>query len=253
MLSQEQRERFERNILIPGIGEAGQERLLRASVCIVGLGGLGSSAALYLAAAGVGRLGLVDSDVLELSTLQRQVVHTTDRIGMSKTESAAITLGALNPEVELQTVQMRVTGENAAELLSAYDVVVEATDNFAAKFLINDTCLECQKPFTTAGILALAGQMMFVVPGQTPCLRCAVPVEPLGVPTTNELGVLGAVPGVLGSLEALAAIRYLAGVWNPQPDGSGAVLSIDGESLRWRTTPLPRNPRCRCAPLWSSA
>ncbi len=253
MLSQEQRERYQRNILIPGFGESGQERLLDASVCIIGLGGLGSSAALYLAAAGVGRLGLIDSDTLELSNLQRQVLHATDRLGMSKARSAEMTLRALNPGLTLQTVQTRVTGENAASLFSAYDLVVEATDNFAAKFLINDVCLECRTPFATAGILALAGQMMFVVPGKTPCLRCAVPVEPLGVPTTGELGVLGAVPGVLGSLEALAALRFLAGMWQPAADGSGAVLSVEGESLRWRTTRLPRNPSCRCATLWSTS
>ena len=251
MLTQEQKERYQRNILIPGIGEAGQERLLNASVCIIGLGGLGSSAALYLAAAGVGRLGLVDSDVLELSNLQRQVLHTTDRLGTTKTQSAEETLRALNPEIRLQSAQMRVSEDNAADLLSAYDLVLEATDNFEAKFLINDVCLEYRKPFATAGILALSGQSMFVVPGQTPCLRCAIPVVPRGVPTSSEQGVLGAVPGVLGSLEAMAAIRYLAGLWNPQPDGAGAVHSIDGEALRWRTTRLPRNPRCRCAPLWS--
>ena len=177
MLSQEQRERYQRNILIPGFGESGQERLLDASVCIIGLGGLGSSAALYLAAAGVGRLGLIDSDTLELSNLQRQVLHATDRLGMSKARSAEMTLRALNPGLTLQTVQTRVTGENAASLFSAYDLVVEATDNFAAKFLINDVCLECRTPFATAGILALAGQMMFVVPGKTPCLRMSTGIS----------------------------------------------------------------------------
>ncbi|HOD49674.1 MAG TPA: HesA/MoeB/ThiF family protein [Candidatus Hydrogenedentes bacterium] len=252
MLSQEQRERYERNILVPGIGESGQRRLLDAGVCIVGLGGLGSAAALYLAAAGLGRLGLVDPDVLELSNLQRQVVHTTARLGMNKAESAAMTLRALNPDCGLQVMPVRITKDNAPGLLTAYDVVVEATDSFSAKFLVNDVCLEYGKPFATAGILALSGQMMFVVPGRTPCLRCAVSDEPLGVPTTNEQGVLGAVPGVLGSLEALAVVRYLAGLWKPQSDGAGAVHSIDGENLRWRTTRLPRNTKCCCAPSWSS-
>jgi adenylyltransferase/sulfurtransferase len=253
MLTQKQKERYNRNILIPGIGEAGQERLMDASVCIIGLGGLGSSAALYLAAAGIGRLGLVDSDVLELSNLQRQVLHNTDRLGMAKTESAKETLGLLNPEISLQSVQTRVTEDNAADLLSAYDLVIEATDNFDTKFLINDVCVEYRKPLATAGILALSGQAMFVVPGQSPCLRCAVPVEPLGLPTTGEQGVLGAVPGILGSLEAMAAIRFLAGLWKPQPGGAGAIYSLDGESLRWRSTCLPRNPKCRCAPLWSTS
>lgn len=253
MLNQEQRERYQRNILIPGFGESGQQRLLNASVCIVGLGGLGSPVAFYLAAAGVGRLGLIDSDILELSNLQRQVLHTTERLGMSKAHSAEITLRALNPELILETAQVRVTEENAVDLFSEYDFVVEATDNFEAKFLINDACLTCRKPFTTAGILALSGQMMFVVPGKTPCLRCAVPEEPQGVPTTGELGVLGAIPGVLGSLEALAAIRFLAGLWDPARDGSGDVFSMDGELLRWQATRLPRNPSCPCATLWSAS
>lgn len=246
MLSEDQRKRYERNILVPGIGEAGQRRLLDASVCIVGLGGLGSASALYLATAGVGHLALIDSDVVELSNLQRQVLHTTGRLGMNKTESAEIALRALNPEIQLEPVQLRLTADNADDLLPACDAVVEATDSFAAKFLINDVCVKHGKPFATAGILALGGQAMFVVPGQTPCLRCAVPAEPEGLPTTSDQGVLGAVPGILGSLEAMAVIRFLAGLWKPHPDGTGAIHSIDGESMHWRTTRFPRNPKCLC-------
>jgi adenylyltransferase/sulfurtransferase len=246
MVTSKQRKRYERNILVPGIGESGQQRLLDATVSIVGLGGLGSAAALYLAAAGVGKLTLIDSDAVELSNLQRQVVHTTDRLGMNKAESARIALRALNPEIELEPVQLRLTADNADDLLPACDVVVEATDNFAAKFLINDVCVKHGTPFATAGILALGGQAMFVVPGQTPCLRCAVPAEPEGLPTTSEQGVLGAVPGILGSFEAMAVIRYLVGLWKPHPDGTGAIHSIDGDSMHWRTTRLPQNPTCFC-------
>lgn len=248
----DRRARYERNILIPGIGEAGQERLARARVCVVGLGGLGGSAAYYLAAAGVGHMTLVDSDRVELSNLQRQILHTTDRLGYWKTESAELTLRALNPEARIQTVQTRLTSDNAGELLSAFDAVIEATDNYEAKFLINDTCIEHGVPFATAGILALSGQCLFVVPGKSACLRCLTPNPPTGVPTTGELGVLGAVPGMLGSLETFETVRYLVGLWRPRRDGRGALHSVDGDTMRLHTMEAPRRPDCRCAPSWSN-
>jgi len=250
-LSSEQRVRYDRNISIPGFGEEGQERLLRSRVLIVGLGGLGSPVAFYLAAAGVGTLGLLDSDVLELSNLQRQVLHTTARLGEPKAASAHETLAPLNPDVRFQTLGTRLTEDNAGEIFAEYDVVVECSDNFPTKFLINDMCLTHRKPFATAGILSLSGQGLFVVPGRSPCLRCAVPEPPHGVPTTAELGVLGAVPGVLGSLEALEVIRYLIGLWKPQPDGRGLLHSVNGDAMRLSTMRIPRRPDCRCAPLWS--
>lgn len=245
--TQEQRARYERNLLIPGLGEAGQERLAAARVAIVGLGGLGSPVALYLAAAGVGTLGLFDSDVIELSNLQRQVLHSTPRLGQPKIDSAAETLRALNPEVRLHTSQMRISRENAEDTLSAYDAVVEATDNFESKYVINDACVALGKPFATAGILALSGQAMYVVPGQTACLRCAVPHVPQGVPTTGQLGVLGAVPGILGSLEAMEIIRWIIGCWKPQPNGSGLLHRVDGETMRLHTMRIPRRADCSCA------
>ncbi len=248
-LTHEEQERYGRNILIPGIGIEGQERLRAAHVAVVGLGGLGSPAALYLAAAGVGTLGLFDFDRVELSNLQRQVLHTTDRVGTAKAASAAVTLGALNPGVTLEPAETRVTEENAADLLGRFDAVVEATDNFASKFLLNDVCLSLKKPFATAGILALSGQAMFVVPGQTPCLRCAVPEIPVGVPTTAQLGVLGAVPGILGSIEAFEIIRWLTGLWSPRADGTGRLHMVDGATLRLRTLTLPAKTDCTCAAL----
>ncbi|MDX9972674.1 MAG: HesA/MoeB/ThiF family protein [FCB group bacterium] len=253
MLSTEQQQRYDRNIRIPGFGEEGQARLFASKALIVGLGGLGSPVAQYLCAAGVGTLGLLDSDVLELSNLQRQVLHSTPKLGHLKAESAAETLAALNREVQLKVLPHRLTEANAGELFAQYDVVVECSDNFETKFLINDMCLAYRKPFATAGILSLSGQAMFVVPGQTPCLRCAVPEIPEGVPTTAELGVLGAVPGILGSIEALELIRYLTGVWKPQSNGQGLLHTVNGDAMRLATMRIPRRPDCRCASLWSES
>lgn len=249
-LSQEQRIRYGRNLLIPGFGEAGQSRLAAARVLVVGLGGLGSPVVQYLAGAGVGTLGLVDSDTVELSNLQRQVLHTMARLGQRKTDSAADAVASLNPEVCTERFSLRLNAENAGPTVSTFDVVVEATDNFETKFLLNDVCLEQRKPFATAGALALGGQALFVVPGQTPCLRCALPNTPKTAPSTAELGILGAVPGVLGSIQAMEVIRWLVGLWQPDADGSGRLHVLDGNRMCLRTLRIPRRPTCRCAGLW---
>lgn len=251
-LSEDQKHRYERNIMIPGFGEAAQERLGASRVAIVGLGGLGSPAAMYLAAAGIGTLGLFDADQLELSNLQRQVIHATPDLGRQKVESAAEAIARLNPEVRTRALCLRLTESNAREALRDYDVVIEATDNFASKYVLNDACIDLGKPLAVAGILSLSGQAQFIVPGATPCLRCAVADIPEGVPTTSEEGVLGAVPGILGSVEALEVIRWLVGRWRPRPDGSGALHSVDGETMRLNTLWVRRRPTCRCAPLWST-
>ncbi len=251
MLTSEEHARYERNLLIPGFGEEAQQRLANARVCVVGLGGLGSPAALYLAAAGVGTLGLIDSDRVDLSNLQRQVIHNTNDIGRLKVESAAEKIAALNPGVTVQCVPQRLTLDNAQGICAAYDVVVEATDNFEAKYLINDICLLLKKPFATAGILSLSGQGLFAVPGKTACLRCAVHEPPRNVPTTAQLGVLGAVPGMLGSLEVLETLRYLVGQWTPREDGAALLHTVEGHGVRLRTMPLPRRSDCRCAVLWA--
>jgi molybdopterin-synthase adenylyltransferase len=248
-LTEQQRERYDRNLLIPGFGEAGQERLRQARVLVAGLGGLGSPAAYYLAAAGVGTLGLLDSDYVSLTNLQRQILHVTSRLYRPKCDSAAETLAALNPEVKTETFETRLNNGNAAEIITRFDVIIEAADNFETKFLINDVCLALNKPFATAGILALSGHALFVVPGQTSCLRCAFPNVPAGEPTTAEFGVLGPVPGVLGSLEALEAIRWLAGLWKPQPDSAGLLHNLDGAVMRLRTLSVPRRAGCRCNTL----
>lgn len=243
------RARYSRNMLIPGLGEDGQKRLARARVLIVGLGGLGSPAAFYLAAAGVGTLGLLDADTVNVSNLQRQILHRTLDIGEAKVVSATRTLQALEPALNIEPRIETLTADNAADIVSRYDAVIEATDNFEAKFLLNDTCLGLGKPLATAGILALAGHAMFVVPGKTACLRCVVPHQPDGVPTTAELGVLGSVPGILGSLEALEVVRWLVGLWTPQDDCAGLLHSVDGNVMRLHTMRVAPRPQCACATL----
>ena len=247
-LSNEESARYARNILIPGFGECGQELLRTSRVLIVGLGGLGSPVAFYLAAAGVGTLGLLDSDVVELSNLQRQILHTTARLGDPKTLSASDTITALNPGVQVELHAIRLTAENEEALIRDYDVVIEACDNFETKFLMNDVCVRIGKPFATAGILAMSGQAMFVVPGRTACLRCATPEMPEDVPTTSVLGVLGATPGILGSLQALETLRWLAGLWHPETDGAALLHTVSAaDSVRMRTMRIPQRPGCVCA------
>ncbi len=248
-LNDDIRIRYDRNILIPGLGESGQMRLANARVLIVGLGGLGSPAAFYLAAAGVGTLGLLDSDHVNVSNLQRQILHRTEDIGEAKVVSASRALRALNPHIRLETQNQVLTAQNAEQIIAPYDAVVEATDNFETKFLLNDTCLRLNKPLATAGILALAGHAMFIVPGKTACLRCLIQSEPEGVPTTAELGVLGAVPGILGSVESLEIIRWLAGLWQPQKDRAGLLHSVDGNIMRLHTMRIVPRAHCACINL----
>lgn len=243
-LSESQTARYARNLLVPGFGEAGQERCLHARVLIAGLGGLGSPAAYYLAAAGVGTLGLLDFDVVDVSNLQRQILHTTGRVGTSKVDSAALSLSALNPDLRIERIYERLTAGNAQDLLRPYDLVVEASDNFAAKYVVNDACLALRKPFVTAGVSEWGGQMMFVCPGLTACLRCAVPEEPPA--PAAPFGILGAVPGIFGSIEALEALRYLAGQWTPRSDGAALLHTLDGTAMRFRTMPLPPRAGCPC-------
>jgi len=241
-------ERYLRNVAIPGFGEQGQARLASSRVLVAGLGGLGSPAAYYLAAAGVGTLGLLDSDVVEESNLQRQLLHGTPDIGRAKTDSAAEAITALNPNVKIHLIRERITAGNARDLIRDYDVVVEASDNFPTKFLINDACVGLRKPFATAGILGLSGQAQFVAPGLTACLRCAVPEPPQ--PPDGVPGVLGAAPGVMGSLEAMEVIRWLAGLWKPHRDGAALLHCLDGDSMRLKTLRVLPRRGCACG-AWS--
>lgn len=213
-LSDEQLERYSRHIILKGFGVRGQKRLLSSSVLIVGAGGLGSPAALYLAASGVGKIGIVDSDVVELSNLQRQIAHATPDIGTPKAESAAASILAINPDVEVVVHHLYLNSKNAAEIIADYDFVIDGTDNFPTKFLVNDACVLAGKPFSHGGILRFSGQLMTYVPGEGPCYRCVFkePPPPGTAPSCSQAGIIGAVAGVIGSLQAMEAVKYLSGV-----------------------------------------
>ena len=213
-LTDEQLERYSRHIILKGFGVKGQKRLMAGSVLVVGAGGLGSPAALYLAAAGVGRIGIVDSDTVGLSNLQRQVAHATADIGSSKVASAAASMRAINPDVEVVEHNLWLDASNAEDIIAPYDFVIEGADNFPTKFLVNDACVLPGKPFCHGGILRFQGQMMTYVPGRGPCYRCAFKEPPPegAAPSCSQAGVIGAVAGVIGSLQALEAVKFLAGV-----------------------------------------
>jgi molybdopterin/thiamine biosynthesis adenylyltransferase len=237
-LAPEQEQRYSRNVLIEQIGEEGQERLLASKVLIVGAGGLGSASALYLAAAGVGTLGLLDGDAVDVSNLQRQVLHTTADVGKRKVVSAKETIEALNPDVTVETHDTWAKADNLAAIVRRYQFVIDATDNFPAKFLINDACYFERVPFSHAGILELEGQTMTVLPGRTACYRCIFGGPPKA---GKPLGVLGAVPAVIGSLQATEAIKYLLGIGTLLTD---CLLTYSSATMKFRKIPLARNPNC---------
>ena len=240
-LSAAERERYARHLSLPEIGERGQERLRAGHVALVGAGGLGSAAAFYLAAAGVGTLTILDDDVLAMSNLQRQILHRTADIGRPKVESAAERLGALNPEVRIEAVRLRLTRANAGKYLVACDFVVEATDNLASKFLIAEACHAVGKPCSHGGIDRFSGQTMTVLPGRTACYRCVFGVSPPEAAGVLPAGPLGAVPGVIGCIQATEAVKHLLGI------GSGLtnrLLAYDALQMQFRCIPVRRSPSC---------
>jgi molybdopterin/thiamine biosynthesis adenylyltransferase len=226
----------------PGMGEAGQERLLNARVLVIGAGGLGSPAILYLAAAGVGTLGIADGDAVDLSNLQRQILHGTPDIGRAKTESAREKVERLNPDVRVVTYAGRIGPEDIAGVVAGYDMILDCSDNLATKLLINDACVRLKKPFCYGGALTLHGQVLTYVPGHA-CLRCAVdvPLHPQAVPTSREVGILGAMAGVVGSIQAGEAIKYLAGAGKLLTD---TLLHVDMLGCEFRTTRMKRDKKC---------
>lgn len=243
-LTDQQLERYSRHIILKGFGTKGQKRLLAGSVLIVGAGGLGSPAGLYLAAAGVGRIGIVDSDTVELSNLQRQIAHGTPDLGKPKAESESESMRAINPDVEVVPYNVRLNASNAADIISGYDFVIEGTDNFPTKFLVNDACVLLRKPFVHGGILRFAGQVMTYVPGQGPCYRCAFKdAPPAGAaPTCSQAGIIGAVAGVIGCLQALEAVKYLSGTGTLL---TGKLLTYDAFFGDFDEIDLPdREPNC---------
>ena len=244
-LTPEQTERYSRQIMIPDLGGKGQIRLREGRALVIGAGGLGSPAAFYLAAAGIGVLGLVDSDRVELSNLQRQILHSTADLGREKVESARETLERLNPEVKLRTHPVRLDEENAAEIFSGYDFIVDGSDNFATKFVVNDVAVGLGKAFSHAGIVRLQGQTMTVVPGKSACYRCLFqdPPPPGEILNCQQAGILGAVAGTIGSIQATEAIKYLVGM--EEELLIDRLLTYDAKTTRFRYVEVQRNPRCK--------
>lgn len=243
-LSNEEIARYSRHLIMPEVGMAGQRRLKQGSVLLIGTGGLGSPLALYLAAAGVGHIGLVDFDVVDASNLQRQIVHGTSTVGIAKTESAKRRLQDLNPYIEITTYETRITSENALELMRPYDVIVDGTDNFPTRYLTNDACVLLGKPNVYGSIFRFEGQVtVFSVRDGGPCYRCLYPEPPPPglVPSCAEGGVLGVLPGVIGTIQATEVIKLLTGIGEPL---IGRLLLYDALAMRFRELKLRRNPSC---------
>jgi molybdopterin/thiamine biosynthesis adenylyltransferase/rhodanese-related sulfurtransferase len=242
-LTPEQGQRYSRHLLIPEVGESGQLQLLRSKVLLIGAGGLGSPAALYLAAAGVGTLGIVDSDVVDATNLQRQILHSTERIGEPKTESARQTLEALNPDVKIVGYQERLTSENIDRILSEYDVVVDGADNFPTRYLLNDASVKWNKPVVHGSIYRFEGQVTVFKPHEGPCYRCLFPTPPPPelAPSCAEAGVLGVLPGVIGTIQANEVIKLLLGIGEPLV---GRYLLFDALEGSFREVRLRRDPKC---------
>lgn len=243
--SNEQLERYSRHIILKEIGVKGQKKLLNARVLIIGAGGLGAPAAMYLAAAGVGTIGIADADEVDLSNLQRQIIHATGDVGKPKVQSAKETMNKMNPDVTVNTYHEFVSSENITELIGGYDFIIDGTDNFPAKFLINDACVMAKKPFSHAGIIRFKGQLMTYVPGEGPCYRCVFKNPPPkdAVPTCKQAGVVGAMGGVIGSLQAMEAIKYITGTGELL---TGHLLTFDAIKMEFRKIKLPK-PDGKCA------
>jgi molybdopterin/thiamine biosynthesis adenylyltransferase/rhodanese-related sulfurtransferase len=247
-LTKDQRARYSRHVSIPEVGEAGQLRLLGAKALLIGAGGLGSPAAYYLAAAGVGTIGLVDDDVVDASNLQRQIIHTTDRVGMLKGESARIAIEALNPDVKVDVHPYRVTKENVLDLIADYDVIVDGADNFPTRYLLNDAALMARKPLVHASILRFEGHASVFLPYEGPCYRCLFPEPPPPdmAPSCGEAGVLGVLCGVMGNIQANEAIKVLLGIGDTL---SGRLLIYDALGMTFTELKVRRDPNCpACGP-----
>lgn len=241
-LSEEQRQRYKRHTVMKDVGIHGQEKICASKVLIIGIGGIGSPAALYLAAAGVGTIGLADGDKVDVSNLQRQVIHSTADIDRLKTASARDRIAAINPEVKVVTHDTWVEGANIADIIRDYDFVIDGTDNFVAKFLINDACVLGKKPFSHGGVMAFEGQTLTYVPGST-CFRCIFDTPPPvgAMPTCAEMGVFGAVVGILGAIQSTEALRYIVGTGDLLVN---RLLRFDAKGMTFRTVNFKRNPNC---------
>ncbi len=247
-MSAEQRNRYSRHTLLPEVGVEGQLKMLNAKVLLIGAGGLGAPAALYLAAAGIGTLGLVDDDEVDESNLQRQVIHNTERVGMPKTESARKTIESLNPDVQVVEHRTRLDASNIIDIISDYDVIVDGADNFPTRYLLNDASVRLRKPVVSASILAFDGQISTFVPFEGPCYRCLYPTPPPAelAPSCGAAGVLGVMAGVMGLLQANEVIKLVIGIGEPL---IGRLLLYDSMGTRFTELKVRRDPECPiCGP-----
>jgi sulfur-carrier protein adenylyltransferase/sulfurtransferase len=242
-LSAEQRERYSRHLLLPEVGPEGQQKLLDAKVLLLGAGGLGSPAALYLAAAGVGTLGIVDNDEVDVSNLQRQVIHSSERIGVPKVDSAEQTINALNPDVKVKKYPVRLGPENIMDILPGYDIVVDGLDNFPTRYLLNDASVRLQIPVVSAAILGFEGQLSVFKPYDGPCYRCLFPVPPPAelAPSCGANGVLGVLPGTMGLLQATEVIKLILGEGDPL---IGRLMMYDALAASFTEVKVRRDPQC---------
>ncbi|MEI6709691.1 MAG: molybdopterin-synthase adenylyltransferase MoeB [Actinomycetota bacterium] len=242
-LTTDQRIRYHRHLLLPEVGEKGQMKLLASKVLMLGAGGLGSPAALYLAAAGVGTIGIIDMDVVDSSNIQRQVLHNMDRVGMRKVDSAKMTLSAMNPDLKVITYDTRLNAENILEIFDGYDVIVDGTDNFPTRYLVNDAALLKKIPVIHGSIFRFEGQATVFEPYVGPCYRCMIPEPPPAelAPSCAEAGVLGVLPGIIGSIQAVEAIKMLLGLGEPLV---GRLLTYDALEQSFRNFKVRRDPSC---------
>ena len=242
-LSPEQRNRYQRHLLLPEVGDSGQQKLLESRMLLLGAGGLGSPAALYLAAAGVGTLGIIDMDVVDASNLQRQILHNIDRVGDRKVDSAKKTLTALNPDVDVATYDVRLGADNVLDVIDGYDVIVDGTDNFPTRYLVNDASLVKRIPVVHGSIFRFEGQATVFAPYEGPCYRCMIPEPPPPemAPSCAEAGVLGVLPGIVGSIQAMEAIKLVLGLGDPLV---GRLLAYDALEESFRTFKVNRDPSC---------
>ncbi len=242
-MTPEQRDRYSRHTLLPEVGVEGQLKMLNAKVLLVGAGGLGAPTALYLAAAGIGTMGLVDDDVVDASNLQRQVIHNTERVGMPKTESARLTIEALNPDVKVVEHGLRLDASNILEIIEDYDVIVDGADNFPTRYLLNDASVRLRKPVVSASILSFDGQISTFVPYEGPCYRCLYPTPPPAelAPSCSANGVLGAMAGTMGLLQANEVLKLVLGIGEPLV---GRLLLFDALSTRFTELKVRRDPEC---------
>jgi molybdopterin/thiamine biosynthesis adenylyltransferase/rhodanese-related sulfurtransferase len=242
-LTAEQRNRYQRHLLLPEVDVAGQQKLLESKVLLIGAGGLGSPAALYLAAAGVGTLGIIDMDIVDASNLQRQILHNLDRVGERKVDSAKKTLTAMNPDVDVVTYDVRLGADNILQIFEGYDVILDGTDNFPTRYLVNDASLKLDIPVVHGSIFRFEGQASVYLPHQGPCYRCQVPEPPPAelAPSCAEAGVLGVLPGIIGSIQAMETLKLLLGLGEPL---AGRLLAYDALEESFRTFKVPRDPQC---------